>query len=119
MDRDSSTHGHHESVRPGGYRSRARAHGLICLSDPVWQSGPGEGHHHVRIIQHLCTEADTSKPVTMFGPDFPFAFDDWIRHPSGLGSVPAHRHGQEVAIIGAGMAGMTAAFELMKMGLKP
>ena len=64
-------------------------------------------------------EVDTSKPVTMFGPDFPFAFDDWIAHPSGLGSVPAHRHGQEVAIIGAGMAGMTAAFELMKMGLKP
>ena len=64
-------------------------------------------------------EADTSKPVTMFGPDFPFAFDDWIKHPSGLGRVPAHRHGQEVAIIGAGMAGMTAAFELMKMGLKP
>jgi len=20
----------------------------ICLSDPVWQSGPGEGQHHVR-----------------------------------------------------------------------
>ncbi len=37
----------------------------------------------------------------------------------GLGSIPAHRHGSEVAIIGAGMAGMTAAFELMKMGLKP
>jgi len=64
-------------------------------------------------------EADTSKPVTMFGPDFPYAFDDWIKHPSGLCSVPAHRQGQEVAIIGAGMAGMTAAFELMKMGLKP
>ena len=28
-------------------------------------------------------------------------------------------HGEEVAIIGAGMAGMTAAYELMKMGLKP
>ncbi len=64
-------------------------------------------------------EADVSEPVTMFGPDFPFAFDDWIKHPAGLGSVPAHRHGEEVAIIGAGMAGMTAAFELLKMGLKP
>ena len=64
-------------------------------------------------------DADTSKPVTMYGPDFPFAFDDWIRHPSGLGSVPAQKHGTEVAIIGAGMAGMTAAYELMKMGLKP
>ena len=28
-------------------------------------------------------------PVTMFGPDFPFAFDDWIAHAGGLGSIPA------------------------------
>lgn len=28
-------------------------------------------------------------PVTMFGPDFPFAFDDWIAHAAGLGSIPA------------------------------
>jgi tryptophan 2-monooxygenase len=33
--------------------------------------------------------------------------------------VPAEKHGAEVAIIGAGMAGMLAAYELMKMGLKP
>ena len=33
-------------------------------------------------------------PVTIFGPDFPFAFDDWIAHPAGLGSIPAERHGQ-------------------------
>ena len=64
-------------------------------------------------------EADTSRPVTMYGPDFPFSFDNWLSHPSGLGVLPAHRHGEEVAIIGAGMAGMTAAFELMKLGLKP
>jgi monoamine oxidase len=64
-------------------------------------------------------DADTSKPVTMYGPDFPFPFDDWIRHPKGLGSLPAARHGAEVAIIGAGMAGMTAAYELMRMGLRP
>ena len=43
----------------------------------------------------------------------------------GLSTRPAwaacrpHRHGEEVAIIGAGMAGMTAAYELMRMGLKP
>ena len=30
-------------------------------------------------------------PVTMFGPDFPFPFDDWIAHPAGLGSIPAGR----------------------------
>ena len=58
-------------------------------------------------------------PVTIFGPDFPFAFDDWIAHPEGLGQLPAHRMGEEVAIVGAGMAGMVAAYELMKLGLKP
>lgn len=58
-------------------------------------------------------------PVTLFGPDFPFAFDDWIAHPRGLGEIPAERLGQEVAIVGAGMAGMVAAYELMKLGLKP
>ncbi|MCV0439580.1 MAG: FAD-dependent oxidoreductase [Hydrogenophaga sp.] len=58
-------------------------------------------------------------PVTLFGPDFPFAFDDWIAHPQGLGAIPAERLGQEVAVVGAGMAGMVAAYELMKLGLKP
>ena len=59
------------------------------------------------------------RPVTYFGPDFPFAYDDWLRHPAGLGAVPAERHGTEVAIVGAGAAGLTAAYELMKLGLKP
>jgi tryptophan 2-monooxygenase len=66
------------------------------------------------------TGTPTDKPpVTVFGPDFPFPYDDWIKHPAGLGHVPAEKHGTEVAIIGAGMAGMTAAYELMKLGLKP
>lgn len=58
-------------------------------------------------------------PVTIFGPDFPFAYDDWLTHPRGLASLPASAHGTEVAVVGAGMAGMTAAYELMKLGLKP
>lgn len=58
-------------------------------------------------------------PVTIYGPDFPFAYDDWITHPSGLGTVPEHARGTEVAIIGAGMAGMVAAYELMRLGLRP
>ena len=60
-----------------------------------------------------------SSPVTVFGPDFPFAYDDWLAHPGGLGTLPAEAHGQEVAIVGAGMAGLVAAYELMKLGLKP
>ncbi|CAG8869902.1 Tryptophan 2-monooxygenase [Pseudomonas fluorescens] len=63
--------------------------------------------------------ADGKPPVTMFGPDFPFAFDSWLEHPAGLGSIPVERLGEEVAIVGAGIAGLVAAYELMKLGLKP
>jgi len=52
------------------------------------------------------------KPVTIFGPDFPFPYDDWLKHPAGLGKIPDDKLGSEVAIIGAGMAGMVAAYEL-------
>jgi tryptophan 2-monooxygenase len=55
----------------------------------------------------------------MFGPDFPFGYDDFLRSSAGLGSLPDAAHGTEVAVIGAGIAGMAAAYELMKMGLKP
>jgi NADPH-dependent 2,4-dienoyl-CoA reductase/sulfur reductase-like enzyme len=62
---------------------------------------------------------DGQRPVTSFGPDFPFPFDDWIAHPAGLGSIPAERHGEEVAVIGAGISGLVAAYELMRLGVKP
>ncbi|QYZ70632.1 flavin monoamine oxidase family protein [Neotabrizicola shimadae] len=61
----------------------------------------------------------TKGRVTMFGPDFPFAYDDWITHPSGLGAIPADRHGAKVAIIGAGISGVLAGYELMRMGVRP
>ncbi|MFZ1389383.1 MAG: NAD(P)/FAD-dependent oxidoreductase [Thiolinea sp.] len=59
------------------------------------------------------------QPVTLFGPDFPFAYDDWLKHPAGLGTIPAAQQGKKVAIIGAGIAGLICGFELMKMGLEP
>ncbi len=58
-------------------------------------------------------------PLTVFGPDFPFAYDDWLRHPAGLAALPPEAHGTEVGIVGAGIAGLVAAHELMKLGLKP
>ncbi|MFT4128408.1 MAG: NAD(P)-binding protein, partial [Gordonia sp. (in: high G+C Gram-positive bacteria)] len=58
-------------------------------------------------------------PITIFGPDFPFAYDDWLTHPAGIGSIPDAAVGSEVAVIGAGMAGMVAAYELMRLGLRP
>ncbi|WP_112310509.1 flavin monoamine oxidase family protein [Pseudogemmobacter bohemicus] len=61
----------------------------------------------------------SDKPVTAFGPDFPFAYDDWLTHPAGLGAIPAARLGEKVAVIGAGAAGIIAGYELMKLGLHP
>lgn len=57
--------------------------------------------------------------VTAFGPDFPFAYDSWITHPEGLGRIPRDMRGARVAVIGAGASGIIAAFELMKLGLRP
>lgn len=56
---------------------------------------------------------------SMFGPDFPFAYDDWLKHRDGLGSIPAAAHDKQVAIVGGGIAGLVCAFELMKVGLRP
>jgi tryptophan 2-monooxygenase len=46
-------------------------------------------YHHITAED----ERDGRPPVTMFGPDLPFPYDDWLRHPAG--------------------------HELMKLGLKP
>ena len=73
-------------------------------------------HHH---DEHDAAGSPAEPPLTMFSPDFPFSYDHHLQHPAGLGSVPQAARGTEVAVIGAGLAGVVAAYELMKMGLKP
>ena len=60
-----------------------------------------------------------ASPLTMFGPDFPFAYDDFVASPHGIGSVPEAAYGTKVAVIGGGLSGMLAARELLRMGLRP
>ena len=58
-------------------------------------------------------------PVTLFGPDFPFAYDTWLKHPAGLGRVPIAAYGKKISVIGAGISGLVCGYELMKLGLHP
>lgn len=64
-------------------------------------------------------EPEDEQPLTMFGPDFPFAYDDYLAHPAGLGSVPDAALGTRVAVVGGGLAGMVVARELLRLGLEP
>lgn len=57
--------------------------------------------------------------ISAFGPDFPFAYDRWIAHKDGLGALPRAAQGARIAIIGAGVAGVVAGYELMKLGAHP
>ncbi|MEE9322038.1 MAG: NAD(P)/FAD-dependent oxidoreductase [Granulosicoccus sp.] len=61
----------------------------------------------------------SGRGVSVYGPDFPFAYDDWLQHAEGLGQLPQARYGEAVAVIGAGVSGTVAAYELMKLGLYP
>ena len=48
----------------------------------------------IPVATHEPGEERAARPLTMFGPDFPFAYDDWLSHPAGpgLGARPRGRH---------------------------
>lgn len=60
-----------------------------------------------------------SESPSVFGPDFPFAYDDWLKHPAGLGQLSGNSMGSRVAVVGAGISGIVTAYELMRLGLEP
>lgn len=68
---------------------------------------------------HAANGSHTTAPITMFGPDFPFAYDDYVKHPDGIGSIPPAASGTPVAVVGGGLSGMLAARELLRMGFRP
>ncbi len=63
--------------------------------------------------------ASTAHEFSGLLPDFPFDYTGWLAHPAGLGTIPASAHGAEVAVIGAGISGIVAAYELARLGLRP
>ncbi|GBC59388.1 amine oxidase [Desulfonema ishimotonii] len=60
---------------------------------------------------------DTCDPWQI--PEHPFDYAKLIRHPDGIGHIPEKKQGAKIAVIGAGCAGLCAAYELMKTGLHP
>lgn len=61
--------------------------------------------------------------VTALVPDFPFHYrrflDTAVSNGTPLAQVPSLAYGSKVLIVGAGVAGMVAAYEAMRMGLHP
>ena len=52
-------------------------------------------------------------------PDSIFNYVQLVSQSGGIGELPGKKLGTEIAIIGAGCAGLCAAYELMKIGLHP
>ncbi len=64
-----------------------------------------------------------NKDVTALVPDFPFHYADYLAAARAAGQplcrVPPECWGRKVLVVGAGIAGLVAAYELLKMGLHP
>lgn len=62
-----------------------------------------------------------NKDVTALIPDFPFEYGKFLSQSGkrSLCKIPASSYGKQVLVVGAGVAGMVSAYELMRMGLHP
>ena len=70
------------------------------------------------MANEFTSAADSAqRPVPIFGPDFPFL--GRLDRAAGLGSIPRSATARKLPSSGAGMSGMVAAYELMKLGLRP
>lgn len=61
--------------------------------------------------------------VTALVPDFPFHYAQFLQqavaNAKPLGQIASQHYGSQVLIVGAGAAGLVAAYEAMRMGLHP
>lgn len=62
-------------------------------------------------------DTKTFNPRTF--PANPFNYVKLISQPQGIAELKPEHRGKEVAVIGAGCAGLCAAYELMRVGLRP
>ncbi|MEU4806908.1 amidohydrolase family protein [Actinosynnema sp. NPDC023587] len=51
--------------------------------------------------------------------DFPFDYAEYVSGGRRIGRLPAHALGSPVAVVGAGGSGLTAAYELLRIGCRP
>ncbi|MCP4537938.1 MAG: NAD(P)-binding protein [Chloroflexi bacterium] len=52
-------------------------------------------------------------------PENPFDYGGLVSNSNGIGKIPQEKLGTKIAIIGAGCSGLSAAYELIKIGLHP
>ena len=69
------------------------------------------------------TRTTVSKDVAALVPDFPFHYERFLELARVQGvplfTIPAANHGAKVLVVGAGVSGAVAAYELLRMGLRP